>query len=235
MLVRLKSQLEMMEEGHENKNGTMIAIETPFDFTKTNGYIQFIKLAVGNLPKTYGKQIKEWQKSLNTICDMVEKLQDKNVRFTGSDKDAFKKYCQRISSIMDSKTKEHLPVVKLDTETSEDLTGFISRHIEEGHILGFYYGKDEDVKKALMDDLSDQLGRLKFEKNEKNIEVSDFLRRTGYHEHVHDALNTLLDTATYAVNCRSSKGGSLLYYDEYEISRGLSQAKSLMRRMSVLI
>lgn len=239
MLIGIKSKLERIQEGLA-LSGTLAVIDGELDFAKTDGYIQLLKVAVGYVPTAYGKQDKKWQKYLDRISDAADSLQDANTGFTGSTKEEFKVYCERVSHVLESKAADCLEPVNIDIETSADLVPFMEKHAAAGNTRGFYYETDADCAKALMEDLMNQLNGIKAEKTDRVLDISYYLRelRYGgheYHEHVHDALNVLISTAVYAINCCSTKKQDCCSFDTQEVGGKLEYVQSIMERTKYLI
>lgn len=180
-------------------------------------------------------KIKKWQLYLDKIYEMAEKLQDKNVRFIGSTRKEFEQYCKDVSTIFKHNCDSPLEIRHLNIITADNLVSEIEYHINEGRKLAFYYEKGANVKKDLMNELADQLNNLKMEKSERQYGISSFLMRFGYHEHIHDALNLLLQTATHAINCSSTRFQSAHAYDIQTIENRLHYIELLMERTYYLI
>lgn len=243
MLIRLKSRLEHIQMDLADNTpieqipikGTLAVISGKLDFTRTDGYIKFLKITFDQLSNTYRKQHIDWQKRIDRIYSMAEKLRDKNVRFTGSSKDGFQDYCNKISCIMNTKTDHHLTIPKLEIIKATNLVPILKEQIAAGNTIGFYYDDLENIEKELMTDLMKQLSGLKMEKSERNQDVSYFLMGSGYHEHVHDALNMLMQTAIYAINCNSTKTKSACDFDMEEIDARLNYIESVIQRIKFLV
>ena len=95
-------------------------------------------------------------------------------------------------------------IPKLTVVETLNLVPVMEKYVHAGCGLGFHYeghGEPADI----MHDLMDQLSRLKMEKTGRKYDISNFLTVTGYHEHVHDALNILIQCGVYAINCSSTK------------------------------
>ena len=248
MLIRLEPRLAAIEADFTSAlkaddisikrtpvGGTLAVINGTLDFNKTDGYIQFIKIVLDQITNTYGQQDKNWQTQLDRIYTTAEKLQDKNVRFKGKTKAEFKTYCENLSHVMENETKTHLKTIGLTTVENNNLIPVLQKHVEAGSIHGFYYTKDEDAKKGLMDDLMIQLNGLKFEHTPHQSDISYFLMGTGYHEHVHDVLNMLMSTAVYAVNCMSTKQASVYDFDMKRVYHELRYAEFTMKSIKDLV
>ena len=243
MLVKLESQLKniqaMLADNVPKERiplkGTLAVIKGNFDFCKTDGYIQFIKLAFDNITNAYGKQKKSWQECLNQIYQTAEKLQDMYTRFTGNTKENFWAYCQKLSRRMDDDGKIELKTISLEIIQTDDMVSVLEKHIASGNKLGFYYEETEDIKKELMYELMEQLSHLKFEKTDRNTNISYFLRNSGCHEHVHDALNLIIGTAVYAINCSSTKNQDSHIFDRQTVHQNLEYAKTIMERVKQLV
>ena len=86
-----------------------------------------------------------------------------------------------------------------------------------------------------MHDLMDQLSRLKMEKTGRKYDISNFLTVTGYHEHVHDALNILIQCGVYAINCSSTKERKARSFDVAEVDNKLQYAELIIKRTKHLV
>lgn len=227
MLIRLKSQLHEIENG---MSGTLVVINGSMDFKKTDGYIQFMGLALGNI----GPQAKGWQECIDRVKETAGKLCDSNTRYSGGTKEDFRVYCENTSHILETGSTS-LESLTLQRERLDNLVPFMEKCIDEGRSLGFYYGKDEDPAKGLTDDIMNQLNRLKFGKGDRQTDISWFLTKEGYHEHIHDALNVLLQAATYAMNCTSTRENECYDFDIMEITNRLDHAQSIIERIQYLV
>lgn len=242
MLINLESRLERIQEMLEEKDsevtdftsGTLAVIEGDFEFQKTDGFIAFLLMTLDYIPTAYGKQKQEWEECLHRIMEMAEKLMDANTRFTGSTRRDFKAYCRNLSQILKKELSEHMNVPKLTVVETLDLLPVMEKYVHDGYRLGFHYeghGEPADI----MHDLIDQLSRLKMKKMSRRYNISNFLITTGYHEHVHDALNVLIQCGVYAVNCSSTKKRAVLTSDLQEIISRLQYVELIMERTEYLV
>lgn len=228
MFVTLRTLDDYMTEG------TLATIDGKMNFTITDGYIQFLKLVLNQVPVEYGRQDAKWQTYLDKICQTAEKLQDKNTRFTGNTPEEFKTYCETVSKIM-GKNVEPLPDLHLNIVRSNNLVPFIKEQIEKGNNKAFYYGLDENAQTMLMDELMKQLSGAKFNKPTHNYRVSNYLLSSGYHEEIHDALNIIIDMAVYAINCSSTREKGCYSFDTQKIHNQLRYAEYMIERIEHLI
>ena len=242
MLINLESRLERIQEMLEEKDpevtdftsGTLTVIEGGFEFRKTDGFIAFLLMVLDYIPTAYGKQEREWEECLHRIAGMAEKLRDTDTRFTGSTKEDFEVYCRNLSQILKKELSEHMNVPKLTVVETLDLVPVMEKYVHDGYRLGFHYeGHAEPAN--IMYDLMDQLSRLKMEKTDRKYDISNFLTTTGYHEHVHDALNVLIQCGVYAVNCSSTKKRAVLTSDLQEIISRLQYVEFIMERIKYLV
>lgn len=248
MFIRLDSRVKSIEtqikrqdpEEHIPRKGTLAVIDGNLNFGKTDGYIQFMKLTVGNIQNAYGEQHKKLQEYINRICSYAEKLQDIDVVFIGTAEE-FPAYCRRLSHITeDSATILSMNTVNLDIVTSDDLLPTMKTHLSAGNNLAFYYDETEDAKTELMNELMNQLSKLKMEKGSRDTDISYFLRHMysggrKYHEHVFDALNVIMQAAVYAINCSSTREHEAHDFDIQHIENQLGYAEGLMKRIEHLI
>lgn len=235
MIVRLKDRLSRMERDSEmRRDGTLAVIDGALDFHKTDGYIQFMKITLDRIHDAYGEQDPKWEGYLNKIYAAAEKLQDSVTQYDKS-KETFDAYCDRLSCVMESDV-EPLAVPKLDIVTSDDLTKFIKKHIKKGNFVGFYYMPMENTNIKLMHDLMGQLNNMKLEKSRYRdiYTVSYYLLSMGYHEHVVDALNTLLSSAVYAINCSSTREQTAYSFDTQRLHNDLRQVEFMMERIKLV-
>lgn len=243
MFIGIKQRLEDIYQDRKDNipeiesltKGTLVVIDGPLDFTKTDGYIQFMKIALDNIKAAYGTQTEKWQRYINRLYISAEKLQDSNTRFSGNTIEEFREYCETLSHVMERDTKEKLEVIHLDIMTGDDLVPFLEKHVSAGNTRGFYYGQTEDAKNGLMQDLMHQLSQIKFEKTSRERIISNFLTSSGYHEHVHDALNIIMSVAVYAINCSSTKKNDAYSFDTQTIHNQLKLAEIIMERVEHLV
>lgn len=242
MLLRLKTRLETIQQGLKNNDseireymsGTLVVINGSLGFKTTDGFIKFLKMALSYIPKAYGYQDPKWESCLRQISEMAEKLKDSNTRFTGSTKDEFRQYCDHVSKILDSDVDSPITAPELDVTKTDDLVPFIEKHLAAGNILGFYYegfGEHKDIMKDLME----QLTSLKLEKTSRKYDISNFLTVTGYHEHIHDALNILIQCGVYAINCSSTRERKAYSFDMQEVHSKLRYVELIIKRIEYLV
>lgn len=242
MLIKLESRLETIQEMIKEKDpevtdytsGTLAIIEGGFEFRKTDGFIAFLLMALDYIPTAYGKQEREWEECLHRIAGMAEKLRDTDTRFTGGTKEDFKVYCRNLSQVLKKEPSEHMNVPKLTVVETLDLVPVMEKYVHAGCGLGFHYeghGEPADI----MHDLMDQLSRLKMEKTGRKYDISNFLTVTGYHEHVHDALNILIQCGVYAINCNSTKERKARSFDVAEVDNKLQYAELIIKRTKHLV
>ena len=245
MLIKLKSRLETIQEMIKEKDpevtdytsGTLAIIEGSFDFHKTDGFITFLLMALDYIPTAYGKQEGEWEERLHRIAEMAEKLKDKDTRFTGSTKKDFEAYCRNLPRILQKEPVrpiEHIIVPKLTVIETLNLVPVMEEHIHAGHKLGFHYTGHVEPADIIYD-LMDQLSGLKLEKTGRKYDISNFLTTTGYHEHVHDALNILIQCGVYAINCSSTKKREARSFDVAEVDNKLQYAELIVKRIKHLV
>lgn len=242
MLLRLKTRLETIQQGLKENDpeikdymaGTLAVIEGSFDFRKTDGFIMFLKMALEYISEVYGRQDPKWASCLCRISEMADKLKDSNTRFTGCTKDEFRQYCDHVSKILDSDVDSPITAPALDITKTDDLVPFIEKHLAAGNTLGFYYegfGEHEDIMKDLME----QLSSLKLEKTSRKYNISNFLTVTGYHEHIHDALNVLIQCGVYAINCSSTRERKVYSFDTQKVHNELQYAELIIKRIKDLV
>lgn len=231
MFIKIRNELKYIQENIKDEKltgGTLAVITGSMDFTGPDGFIQFMGLALRQIPVTYGEQDPKWQAWLNKICAAAEKLQANATKFTGTTGEEFCQYCYTLSHVMEEDARP-LPAVIFNSETGNNLVPFMKKHAAEGNWRGFYYEPEENAVNGLMEDLMRQLSNLKFEKESaRNYDISPYLTRAGYHEHVHDALNIILGTAVYAINCSSTKEQGCYSFDTQKIHNNLQYAESII-------
>lgn len=249
MFIRLDSRIKRIEKDLKDERpaedilmgGTIAVINGTLDFNKTDGYIQFMKIALENISEAYGKQDKKWQSYINRISSYAEKFQDADVAFAGNTKEEFPAYCEWLSGITEeSATILAMEKVSLDIITSDDLLPVMKKYRAAGNIQAFYYGKTEDPKRELMNDLMRQLSGMKIEKGSRDMDISYYFRSMSYHsgryhEHVFDALNVIMQEAVYVMNCASTKEHECYSFDTQHVHNQLRYAESIMQRARNLI
>ena len=242
MLLRLKTRLETIQQGlkdndpeiREYMSGTLAVIDGSLGFKTTDGFIKFLKMALSYIPKAYGRQDPKWASCLCRISEMADKLKDSNTRFTGCTKEDFRQYCTYVSKVLDGKVDDPMTAPTLDITKSDDLVPFIEKHLAAGNTLGFYYegfGEHKDIMKDLME----QLSGLKLEKTSRKYDISNFLTITGYHEHIHDALNILIQCGVYMINCSSTRERKAYSFDMQEVHSKLQYAELIIKRIKDLV
>ena len=235
MLIGIEQKLDRIQKEQMSFKGTLAVIDGELNFRHTDGFIQFMRLALNQISKTYGKQDSKWQEYLDKIYMTAEKLKADNAKFTGYTTEAFREHCEKLSHIMDDNTAPSLNELSLDISTDDNLIPFMEKHIEKGNTRAFYYEEVKDVEKELMYDLMNQLSKIKFEKTQRKYSISRFLISSGYHEHVHDALNMILQTAVYTINCSSTKKRAAYDFDTDKIYSELKCANVIIERIKYLI
>lgn len=262
MLIRIKSYLEStkkyVNEGvplsELGVKGTLAVICRPKgcedgqvpDFSVIDGYIQFMHVVLKYCIGYYGEPDQEWKKYVDRIIRMGNQLQDKYTRFTGTTRDDFLEYVHRISSVFD-RNPDELPRLSVDIMASEDITPYMEKCVSAKNDIGFWYGSDMDgcddsnIGHLLADDIMKQLSNIKMEKGYKEPDISYYLiSKTGkgglyYHEHVFDAVNLLIQTAVYMINCSSTKSRKACSFDIIEIDNRLRTIESIMERAAVIV
>lgn len=242
MLINLESRLETIQEMLKEKDpevtdftsGTLAVMEGDFDLHKTDGFIAFLLMTLDYIPTAYGKQEREWEECLHRIAGMAEKLRDTDTRFTGSTRRDFKTYCKSLSQILQKELIKHMDIPELIVTETLDLVPVMEKYVHDGYRLGFHYEVHAEPA-DIMYDLMDQLSRMKMKKMSRRYDISDFLTATGYHEHVHDALNVLIQCGVYAVNCSSTKKRTVLTSDLQEVISRLQYVELIMERTKYLV
>lgn len=260
MFVALRHKYEYMQEEIERREnlsaaelqnrrnyplgGTIKIIKGDMDFKKTDGYIQFLKRVLHTLQDmlrhrtsqtVHQDALKEWIGYTDKIICLAEKLTDGRVRFTGTTKDEFKVYCNRISGILN---QEAIPLKELHFTTvqSDFLPVLLKNHMEEGCKFGFYYEPGEYTNEIFTKELMAQLSNLKIEKSRHDhMDMSYFLMDSGYHEHIHDAVNILIQTAVYVMNCQSTRDVQAYGFDINKILNDLRLVEDIIKRIEYLI
>lgn len=238
MLMALR---QVMQYNGEDKpaRSTVAVIDGNMDFHKTDGYIQFMRITMDEAVKFHRLHGREWEGYLDMIYGMAERLQDKCVRFDDAT-ETFREYCERISHAMDDGSVPSLDRIGICTAKDSGMLPFVQVHLDKGNRLGFYYDEDDyekdgDIGKLIMDEAMDQLSRLKFAKTSRQYDISQYLTASGYHEHVHDALNVLMELAVYAVNCSSARDREAYGFDIQEVQNRLGYARIIMERTKMVI
>lgn len=229
MYMNLEHRLQYI--GDMAPTGTLAVVDGELDFRKTDAFIQFLKLALDQIPNAYGTQNPEWQKRIARVRKAAERLQTAYTWFAGDTPEEFKEHCGRVSGIMDEEVKP-LECIPLDIHTECDTLQVIKAHVAKGHDIGFYYPSGVNYSKFLIKDLADQLSRMKFSKLScRNYDVSNFCTSFGYHEHVHDALNLLMALGVYIINCSSTREKDCYSFDTQRVHNDLRYAQSIIERI----
>lgn len=245
MLIKLESRLRYIqsvaEEEESPAKGTLAVINGELDFGRTDAYIQFLKLVLDYTVKVYGKQDPGWQEQLDSLYVLALKLKEDNVRFKGSTKEEFREYSGMLSGLPASGDAAPLPAIGLDIRTSDDLVPFMERCVQKipGIVKGFLI-TEEDMDKNTVDiciahDLMMSLSTLKMNKDRSMMGISRFLRYPGYHEHVADAMNVLIQAGVYAVNCSSTRERKAYAFDLQHIDSAASYASLIMERTKYVV
>lgn len=250
MLVYLKNKYEDIEEEVDRRRqavndgqkrrerpigGTVKAINGDMNFRTTDGYIQFLKLVIRTRRTAHPKPHKDWVACTDEIIRMAEKLTDSRVRFTGSTAAEFKEYCVLVSGCLD-KEAEPLKDFSFTTIDSEFLLNLLKEVMDDGCKFGFYYEPGEYDSQLFMEELMTQLSHLKLEKSRRDhMNISYFLMDSGYHEHIHDAVNALLQIAVYAVNCSSTRYGEAYSFDIMKVENDLEVVRHIIKRIERLV
>lgn len=241
MLIRIRYLLRDHED--ESVKGTLSVVDGDIDFRKTDGFIRFMMTATEQSFQFYGKQDPEWIGLIKRLYETASMLKDENVKFTGSTREEFEQYCKSVSELPET---IH-PIMKapcIMTRTSDDLIPFMKECVGSKvpndprnacRDIAFLYEPKEDAEKGLREDLMHQLSNLKFEKPQRDYDVSWCLTKAGYHEHVHDALNLVMQGAVYAMNCRSSRDCRCYPFDVLEVERTISAARAIIKNTAHVI
>lgn len=86
MYMNLEHRLQYI--GDMPPTGTLAVIAKELDFRKTDAFIQFLKLALDQIPNAYGTQNPEWQKRITRVYKAAERLQTAYTWFAGDTHDA---------------------------------------------------------------------------------------------------------------------------------------------------
>lgn len=225
MLMSLRTKLKYRED---DPRGTVYIIDRTMDFSRTDGYIQFINLALDNIEPAYGKQSRQWEWQREHIRGIAERLCDTNIRFAGSTKDQFAGYCEKVAHILRDGHEGNIPRLKL-IKKEGSLKNFMEQQVAKGRNLGFVYDETENTEKLIMHDLMDQLSQLKLQKSSRQYDISPYLCDTMYHEHVHDALNFMIHAAVYFINCRSTQECAAFDFDIMEMDNRLDHVEDILK------
>lgn len=87
----------------------------------------------------------------------------------------------------------------------------------------------------MVDDMARQLSNLKFVKEGRDYSISWYLTKSRYHEHVHDALNILMQAAVYMMNCASTRDRDAYSFDMSHMQEQIGMAKVIMERTKNVI
>lgn len=241
MLIRIRYLLRNHEK--EPIKGTLSVVDGDIDFRKTDGFIRFMMTAMEQSFRYYGEQDPEWMGLVKRLYETASMLKDENVKFTGSTREEFVRYCKSVSELPET-IHPIMEAPGIMTRTSDDLVPFMKECIgrevpndprNTSRDIGFLYQPEEDAKKGLREDLMHQLSNLKFSKPEREYGISWYLTKAGYHEHVHDALNLVMQGAVYAMNCRSSRDCRCYPFDVLEVERTISTARAIIKNTAHVV
>lgn len=250
MLIRIKHWSEIIEKDVKkgiplselHVKGTLYVICGPKgshapmpDFTTIDGFIQFMHVALDYCINSHGEPDPAWKKVIDDIHKMGDQLQDKNVRFTGNTKKEFAEYTRQVSTVF-NKSADPLPRLSIKATTSDDIRPFMKKCIAAQNDIGYwfdteYYDYDpkEGSGRLFVEELMNQLSNLKMEKSRGDFNISYYLMAKGYHENVYDAMNLLVGTAVYAINCSSTRKCDAYDFDIYETEKFLKNIRSIMK------
>ena len=215
----------------DKPSGVFAIVDTPLSFQTVDGYLQFLRLCLKEIPPRRAVQAESWSRRLMKVSDMAACLRDSRTRFTGKSKTLFHSYCQRMAESFSKPLGLPFPAPSLLICPGADLVSKLET-IQATH--GWYYESKEELEASLADEMAQSLGGLSFPKPERNLDVSYYLRTSGYHEHIHDAVNLLLSASAYGVNCSSTRNGRDHGFDALELGSRLNYIKTIVEDIARL-
>lgn len=212
----------------------LIIPDTTWKFDKTDGYIEFCKFSINLLlNKTANSEMKE---TIKQIYQTINALQDSNVKFEGKTTEDFEIYKEKMSHLFEH-NYQNIEVEVVRAYGKLQFENIVSKFSDRERLYCFYYDEEseDEFELKLKDDIICQLCNLRMQKDHVYDGVSRFLTTMGYHEHIADAMNILIQTLVYAFNCYSFKNEDSLYEDIAKISREIEYAKCVIQRIGILI
>lgn len=218
----------------EYPSGIIVAIDPGLPFHNIDGCLQFLRLCLKEIPPRYGKQRDVWTRCLLRISDLAASLRDSRTRFTGKSKDLFVSYCKRISVISEEPAGDTFPAPLFLTMPADQMEAFLESGRFGKDSFGFFYCDKATLETDFNREVTEFLSNLRFPKSSRNLEISYFLRTDGYHEHIHDAVNLLIDIACYAINCTSTRRGTAEGFDVLEVNHRLDHIERIIKEIEHL-
>lgn len=237
MLIRIGQFLREKRGSDGPIGGTLFVIDKMFDFTKTDGFIEFMMLCVDKALYLGGDPCPMWRSMAERLDRTASALCDADARFRGETSDHFRGYCRHLSEI-DMDGCRLLDMPKMQEAHSADLRPVMEESVRGGRDIGFWFDTDisrETAARRMVDDMARQLSNLKFVKEGRDYSISWYLTKSRYHEHVHDALNILMQAAVYMMNCASTRDRDAYSFDMSHMQEQIGMAKVIMERTKNVI
>lgn len=230
MLRSASALLEMMKRDKENgcyHNGEAV-IPSNMYFQTIDGFIRFARFVIEELWTDLNQ---EWKNHIWEVFSMMNKLQDANTAFI-SDNESFDDYCTRVSKILENSYPELS--VEVFRTNGDDLIGFLEKYEEKGRVT-FCYEDVAEIEQEYKPEIKKQLQGLKMSKqtSERNFDVSFYLMGR-YHEHVYDAINILIQSVVYSLNCSSARNNECNWFDVERLENDMKYAASIIERIAVV-
>lgn len=219
-----KSKLEDTE--------VMIFPNTEWKFDITDGYIEYCNFAINLLIDDAKNQ--DIKNAIYKLYRAMNKLQDKFVRFDGSTEEEVKKYAELVSHVFEKDCFDvNVEIIKAFGKSQcEDV---IDEYAERKRLYFLCFDSEEECKKKLRNDVIEQLSSIRMSKDKDYKGPSIYLTKMKYHEHIHDAINELIQTLVYAFNCYSFRNEKCFYEDIDYIEKHIEYAKTMVERIEHVI
>ena len=214
------------------EDSILIFPDTFYKFDKTDGYIEYCEFVLENLLDTCKNE--EFKNNIKELFNIMSVLKDDNVRFNGNSKEDFESYVKEVSKIYENTTSNDISLDIIKLEGKENILNELENYAKnrKNHYC-FFYDNEEDMKANFQKELLKTLYGIRFVKDKAGscYDISYYLTSNHYHEHIHDAINTIIETLVYVFNCYSFKNEDTYFEDEWYIKRNIEFVKSSIERM----
>ena len=212
----------------------LIFPDTEYKFTKTDGYIEFCRFVINLFLDESPNQ--EFKESILKLYRTLNRLQDVYTHFDGKTSKDFEEYTKKISKIYETNCFD-IDVNIIKAKGKQQIEEMLTKYSNRKNIYCFFYEDEEDFNENFKEEVFNNLNSLKMNKEHKltNNDISFYLTKNDYHEHIVDAINVLTQTLVYAFNCYSFKNKETLYEDIYYIDRYIDYAKNIISRMKFVL
>ena len=226
------NHLGRINESCLKEDSILIFPDTFYKFDKTDGYIEYCKFVLMNLLDDCKNE--DFKNNIKELFEVMCVLKDENVKFNGNSKEDFESYVNEVSKIYENTTPNEISLDIIKLQGKEKILNELKNYPKsrENHYC-FLYDNVEDMNENFKKELLKVMSTLTFTKNKENcnFEISYYLTSDFYHEHIHDAINTIIPTLVYAFNCYSFSKKDSYFEDEMYIKRTMDFVKSSIERM----